>query len=90
VKRQDTLELAGDVIDGDRLRDYGSARDNFTRTAKLWEQVLGTTVTPEQFALCMILVKVDRLTQSPGHEDSWVDICGYAALGSEIATEEVA
>jgi len=32
---------------------------------------------------CMIAVKLSRLIETPDHEDSWIDICGYAALGGE-------
>ena len=28
-------------------------------------------------------VKLARLRVTPEHEDSWVDICGYGALGGE-------
>jgi hypothetical protein len=38
----------------------------------------------------MALVKIGRLTNSPSHEDSWTDLCGYAALGGEIATADLA
>jgi len=31
----------------------------------------------------MIAVKLSRLIETPDHEDSWIDICGYAALGGE-------
>jgi hypothetical protein len=33
-------------------------------------------------------VKLSRLTLSPNHEDSWVDLTGYAACGYECATLE--
>jgi hypothetical protein len=26
---------------------------------------------------------MSRLMNTPDHEDSWVDICGYGALGAE-------
>ena len=33
--------------------------------------------------LAMVAVKMSRLINTPDHEDSWVDICGYGALGAE-------
>lgn len=86
MNRNELLEGAQAAISGERHQDYGEARNNFADIAKLWERVLGVPVSPEQYALCMVLVKVGRLSNSPGHEDSWMDICGYAALGGEIAT----
>ena len=40
-------------------------------------------ITVEQVYACMIAVKLSRLIETPDHEDSWIDICGYAALGGE-------
>ena len=36
----------------------------------------------------MIGVKLARLAESIGHDDSWIDIIGYAALGGEIINEK--
>ena len=71
--------------DGQRRADYGGVEESFTRIAALWSVVLGTAVTAEQVALCMIQLKLARLFQKPNHTDSWVDIIGYAALGGEIS-----
>jgi hypothetical protein len=85
-KCEEILDTAKGLITGDRNKVYGDAREDFTRTGKLWEQVLGVEVPPEKVAMCMALVKFGRLTNSPDHEDSWVDAAGYIALGGEIAT----
>lgn len=71
--------------DGQRRQDYGDALDSFEAIAKLWSVVLGIEVTAEQVALCQALLKMGRLLNKPNHEDSWVDIIGYAALGGDIA-----
>jgi hypothetical protein len=83
--RDEIIDTAKGLISGDRHNTYGDASDDFTRTGKMWEQVLGVEVSPEQVALCMLLVKVSRLTNTHTHRDSWVDVIGYAALGGEIA-----
>lgn len=71
---------------GDRHSTYGDAADNFTAIGKLWSVVLGVeSISAEQVALCMNQVKVARLTHSIDHRDSWVDGCGYLALGGDIA-----
>lgn len=87
MKRQDILSTAGDLIDGDRDRIYGSARDNFTVIAKLWEPIVKVSISPAQVAMMMNQVKIARLLNTPDHPDSWVDAAGYIALGGEIATE---
>ncbi|RME72846.1 MAG: hypothetical protein D6781_01550 [Verrucomicrobia bacterium] len=60
-----------------RQAAYGHPAENFARTARLWSVVLETAVTPEQVALCMILVKVARELHAP-KRDNRVDIAGYA------------
>ena len=39
--------------------------------------------THENIYRCMIVLKCVRLTTTPKHEDSMVDIIGYAALAME-------
>lgn len=85
--RNRILHTARKLIGGDRRNTYGSARDNFTNTGKLWEPVLGVSVSATQVAICMALVKISRLNNTPTHEDSWVDAVGYIALGAECALE---
>jgi len=70
-----------------RGENYGSVRENHERIAALWSVVFDQRVTPEQVVLAMTCLKVARLMETPSHEDSWVDICGYGACGAEIATD---
>jgi hypothetical protein len=88
MKRDEILGTAYFLIAGDRQQVYGDAREDFTRTGNMWSEVLGVKVTPEQVAICMALLKIGRLRNTPSHEDSWVDANGYLALGGEIATEK--
>ena len=86
MKRDEIFTTSASLISGERQQTYGTAKDNFTSTAKLWEPVLGVPITAPQVAICMALVKIDRLRTSPDHEDSWVDAVSYLVLGGEIAT----
>lgn len=85
-ERDHILNTAKVMISTDRDKNYGEASANFARIAGLWSTILGIEVTSEQVALCMVGLKIARLMETPDHHDSWVDICGYAALGGEIAT----
>lgn len=87
--REQALTTAAQLISGDRARDYGDARESFTRLAKLWAPVLGVDVTPAQVALCLTQLKISRLIATPTHGDSWIDAAGYIALGAEIAATDV-
>jgi|TARA_R110000751_G_scaffold278522_2_gene380843 hypothetical protein len=82
MRREEILSTAAELINGDRDRDYGDAHKNFQDVARLWSVILETEITEQQFVLCMIMLKAARLMKTD-HEDSWVDLCGYAALGGE-------
>lgn len=87
-KRKQTLNKARDLIMGDRANSYGDAHENHERIAKMWSIVLNKEITVEQVYQCMIVVKLSRLIETPNHEDSYVDICGYSALASEEISSE--
>lgn len=78
------LQKAHELIYSDRQQDYGPAKENFQNIADLWSVILGTSVTADQVAMCMIQVKVARLIRSPDHEDSWVDIAGYVGCKQKM------
>jgi hypothetical protein len=80
---ENILQEADRLVNGDRNKDYGHPADDFGRCAKLWSVVLGCDVSPEQAALCMILVKVSRQINKP-KRDNLVDIAGYAAVIEKI------
>jgi hypothetical protein len=77
------LEEARDLIRGDRASSYGDAKASFDRIASLWTSYKGVEITAKDVAAMMILLKVSRGVTS-AKRDNWVDIIGYAALGSEI------
>lgn len=86
MKRKELLLKAADLIDGDRAAIYGDARENHERIAAMWSAILGQDLTADQVYMCMIALKLARLANTPDHEDSWIDIAGYAALGGESVT----
>ncbi len=85
MTRDEVLDEARTIINGDRANDYGDASENFARIAQGWSVILGTEVTLAQVALCMDWVKTSRLIQSPDHLDSWIDKAGYSGLGAEVS-----
>jgi hypothetical protein len=80
------IEFLADVAQTVRTRgeEYGDAARLFADIARRWSAVLGFEVSPAQVALCMIDVKLARLSHDPTHADSARDIAGYAAILSEI------
>ena len=87
MKRNAILATAGELINGDRAEDYGDAYDNHLRIAQMWSAILDADVTPHHVAMMMIALKISRLANQPEHTDSWIDVCGYAALGGEFCND---
>ena len=80
------LQHAAGVVE--KRRDhYGEPTALFDHIARRWSLVLGHTVTPAQVALCLIDLKLARLTRDPAHLDSIVDVAGYAACLREVTRE---
>lgn len=90
MKRDEILHKAEQVICNDRKDVYGEAEDCFEDIANLWAMYLGgdTVITNTDAAAMLILLKVARAKANPMHMDSWVDICGYAAIAAELAEKE--
>lgn len=70
------LQEAQRLVHGNRGADYGHPLDDFGKTARLWSVILGTKVTEEQVALCMVAVKISRQINKP-KRDNIVDGAGY-------------
>ena len=77
------LKHVANVI-AERSVEYGHAASNMAAIAKRWSATLGREITPAQVVLCLLDLKLARLAHDPSHEDSAVDVCGYAALLREL------
>ena len=77
------LQDAASII-AERGAAYGDAATSMTTVAARWTLTLGHTVTPTQVVLCLIDLKLARLTHDPKHRDSALDVLGYAALLPEV------
>lgn len=86
---QDTiLDEAKGLVYGNRGTDYGHPAVDYDRVAKIWSGILGVDVTRLQAIQCMIGIKLSRLSNTPHHHDSWVDIAGYAECGNRVVKYE--
>lgn len=85
------LDEAGELVDGPREATYGHPADDFSRVSRA-SDALGLGIFPDdtdethalRHALYMILVKIQRLVQTPDHYDSIVDIAGYARTYEKV------
>ena len=82
IMKSSTEALFDEVITTIHQRGsvYGHPFYNHKRIAGLWSAYLDFPITPHQAALCMALVKVSRLTETPDHEDSIKDFIAYGAV----------
>jgi hypothetical protein len=88
MNRGKILDEAKRLTNTDRQDVYGDPLTNHQRIADLWSVYLETEITPSQVALCLCLVKVARLMQTNDHQDSWIDLAAYAAIGGQLSAQE--
>ena len=86
MNRFDLLGAAMDAVK-DRGEEYGPPWQNHERIAVMWTAIMGIEFEPEQVALCLAAMKIARLSENRDHQDSWTDLAGYAATGSECLHE---
>lgn len=88
MDKNNILDKAKTIINGERRGIYGNAEDNFATIAAFWSTYLNTTIRSTDVANMMILMKVARNSSGVYKDDNYIDICGYAALGGEIAADD--
>lgn len=95
MDRGEVLDTAKALTFGDRNTSYEAPLRNHERIGILMGVVLekyvetakpGDPVPPEVAALCMVAMKLARLSAKPNHLDSAIDLAAYAAISIEIAT----
>ena len=88
-RRAQVLRTAESLVNGQRADDYGPPAENFGRVAAMWSAQfaakLKEQLTADEVAIALVHLKLSRLANTPGHEDSFVDAAGYIALAAEIA-----
>jgi Domain of unknown function (DUF6378) len=85
MNRGKILDEAKRLTATDRNEIYGDPYTNHKRIADLWSVYLETEISPSQVALCLSLVKIARLIESPNHLDSYIDLAAYSAIAGEIS-----
>jgi hypothetical protein len=72
---------------------YGSPAENFNNCAVLWSEWLRNVhnvtvpITGRDVAMMMVLFKVARLYAGTWHQDSVLDIAGYATCLNQMIEE---
>ena len=91
MTKEEILKKARDLITGDRNKTHGDAFQNHAEIAEFWNIFLDkklqpmASITAEDVALMMVLMKISRNTQGKKNNlDNFIDMCGYAAIAGEI------
>ena len=87
MRARELLSEAADTI-LDRGADYGTPALNHLRISKLWSAYLERSIEPHEVAVCMALLKISRLQETPHHHDSYIDAAAYVAIAHEIASTD--
>lgn len=85
-ERGKILDEAKATINGHRQDMYGNPEDSFKKIAAFWSDYVDRQIvfTEHDVAVMMALMKVARICTGSGGRDSYVDMCGYAALAADI------
>ena len=87
--RFEILRLAEAAVT-DREKQYSSPEINYDRVARIVQVILEeklrpeATLSPADMILINLAIKMSRLIERPDHQDTQVDIAGYASLMSEV------
>lgn len=87
MERVEILEQAIELTSNSRNETHGPAYLNHRRIADLWTAYLEKSISPEQVAICLALVKVSRSMHS-SVRDHYVDGAAYFAIAGEMAEIE--
>jgi hypothetical protein len=89
-------ETARRLVYGDRNKDYGPPRNDFSTIGRKWGATLSAhlridfpDIPPELVAVMMVDLKTSRQAASPHHFDSRVDVIGYELCLDRILGEPV-
>ena len=82
-----TKEFLGEAINlvaGQRQKDYGDKTENHQNIANLWGAYLGYTISAENVAIMMCLLKIARTKLGATSKDTYIDMSAYSAIAGEI------
>jgi|TARA_X000001036_G_C20629128_1_gene786408 hypothetical protein len=87
TKKEDIIGKAQETV-GARGDSYGTPYTNFSRIAELWSCHLERDITVYDVGVLFILAKVARSKEDMNHDDTWIDIAGYAGAVSEAIEDD--
>lgn len=91
---KEVLKKAAEILNSDRLKEYGDPGESFSRIRDYWNvylkykfnknEPMKFILSRQDVTMLMLLMKVARLQGPKYTKDSIVDIIGYASLYDEL------
>lgn len=94
MKAKDILDYAGKLVNGDRQNIYGDPAECHEKIAIMLSAFLqirrapSLTLTKEDAAIIMALVKIARTQVGAFNADDYVDGAAYLGIAGEIASRD--
>lgn len=87
MKADEILEMASDLVTGDRASEHGDMKENMERIARLWNVYLagGRLISSTDVAVMLALMKIARIATGKHRPDNFIDIAGYAAIAGQVS-----
>jgi hypothetical protein len=86
-----SIDKAKQLIYGDRNKQYGDAKENFTIVSNFWNiylaEKLQAGISPKDVAIMMTLFKIARQMQNE-KDDNIIDAIGYLGLTDQLNESE--
>ena len=82
------FDKAIQTVTQERGKEYGPPAPSFSKISLMQSQIVNCPYPAVRHALNMIIVKIVRLSETPDHMDSVIDIAGYARTIAMILDEE--
>jgi len=90
MNKSEILLKAAELVNGERQKTHGNIRENHEQIADFWNTLLdakirpGTSITPDEVATMMGLLKISRSQQGNFNPDDYVDSAAYIAIAGEL------
>ena len=90
IVKENILQQAKELVSNDREGTHGDARQNHEQIAEFWNIFLDNKLKPmasitcDDVAVMMALLKISRSTQGTFNVDDYVDAAAYMAIAGDL------
>lgn len=85
MKATTIIEAAALLVGGDRAKQHGDMEKTHDDVAALWTAYTGVSLTGQDVAMMMVLLKIGRAKNGAFNLDDYVDMAGYSGIAGQLA-----